>query len=142
MSRVVYEGMVLVDTSGIIALLDPSDKFHDEAIGFLGKTDQVSFFTVNVTSHELFTRVRYDKGLPKGLDSYDYLRGVKFNVLTFDEEHEKYARGMLEKYKDQKLSFHDVLCAAVMMTNRIYRVFSFDRHFSDFGFQVLPGRTR
>ena len=45
---------------------------------------------------------------------------------------------LLEKYYDKSLSFHDALCAAVMMRNKIYRIFSFDHDFRWFGFLVQP----
>jgi predicted nucleic acid-binding protein len=141
MVGVVYDRMVLVDTSGIIALLDPDDQFHQEAEDFFKKADDILWFTVNVTSHELFTRFRYDKGFSSALSGYDFLRGVQFNVLSFDDQDEKSARCLLEKYKDHKMSYHDGLCASVMIRKSIYRIFCFDKHFWNFGFEVLPGRT-
>jgi predicted nucleic acid-binding protein len=45
----------------------------------------------------------------------------------------------LEKYSDQKISFHDALCAAVMLRIGAYRAFAFDKHFWIMGFEMLPG---
>ena len=141
MSGVVYEGIALIDTSAVIAHLDPTEQFHAEAKLFFETVhDGLTFAIVNVTSHETFTRVRYDRGLAPALERYDFLR--KIRVLPFVEEDEVETRRMLQKYDDQRLSYHDTLCAAVMKRVGIYKVFSFDADFWIFGFWVLPGATR
>jgi predicted nucleic acid-binding protein len=135
----VYDRMVAVDTSAIIALLDPADQFHDAAQQFFGHSQGLVWFSLNATSHELFTRVRYKNGLPTALLRYDFVRREPFKLLQFDTDDENTARRLLAKYDDQILSFHDALCAAVMIREGIFRVFSFDRDFWLFGFEVLPG---
>jgi predicted nucleic acid-binding protein len=141
MPGTVYENMVLMDTSAVIALHDPFEQFHDAAVEFFG-TDQVFLWlAVNTTSHETFTRARYTRGLTEGLRYFDFLRSGKIKCLSFDSEDEKNARQLLAKYKDQKLSFHDALCASVMKREGIFRVFTFDKHFWLFGFEILPGVT-
>lgn len=139
MTGFVYDGMIAVDTSAVIALHDPQDQFHDQACRFFEDSTGFVWMALNVTTHELFTRVRYDAGLPKALSGYDFMRG--FRILQFDADDEISARQLLEKYGDQTLSFHDALCAAVMLREGIFRVFSFDRDFWLFGFEVLPGAT-
>lgn len=141
MTGVVYDRMVAVDTSAVVALLDPEDQFHDLAKEFFENAEGILWLAVNVTTHELFTRVRYDEGLRPALSRYDFMRGEPFQILEFDANDETAARVMLEKYNDQKLSFHDALCAAVMVREGIFKVFSFDRDFWVFGFEVLPGPT-
>ena len=133
--------MIAVDTSAVIALLNPQDKFHDLAREFFENAEGFIWLALNVTTHELFTRTRYDQGLREALSRYDFFRGERFSLLKFDTNDETSAREILEKYSDQKLSFHDALCAAVMMREGIFRVFSFDRDFWVFGFEVLPGMT-
>jgi len=44
--------------------------------------------------------------------------------------------------QDPSEQFHDALCASVMKREGIYRVFTFDKHFWSFGFEVLPGATQ
>jgi predicted nucleic acid-binding protein len=138
---VVYDRMIAVDTSAVIALFNPEDQFHDLALEFFQNADGFIWLALNVTTHELFTRTRYDQGLHEALSRYDFFRGERFSLLKFDTKDETSAREILEKYSDQKLSFHDALCAAVMMREGIFRVFSFDRDFWVFGFEVLPGMT-
>jgi predicted nucleic acid-binding protein len=67
------------------------------------------------------------------------MRSERFRLLEFQASDEIFARGLLAKYDDQRLSFHDALCAAVMFREGIFKIFSFDRDFWLFGFQVLPG---
>lgn len=133
--------MIAVDSSAVIALLSPEDQFHDLARQFFENADGFVWLALNVTTQELFTRVRYGHGLPEALSRYDFFRGEQFRLLTFDSDDETSAREMLAKYSDQRLSFHDALCAAVMMREGIFKIFSFDRDFWVFGFQVLPGTT-
>jgi predicted nucleic acid-binding protein len=138
---IVYDRMIAVDTSAVIALLNPKDQFHDLAREFFENTEGFIWLALNVTTHELFTRTRYDQGLRQALSGYDFLRGERFSLLKFDTADETSARQILQKYDDQNLSFHDALCAAVMMREGIFKVFSFDRDFWVFGFEVLPGMT-
>lgn len=142
MAKVFYEHQVMIDTSAVIALLDHGDRFHGEAERFFGSENSLVWFAVNTTSHETFTRIRYNnKGLNSALEHYDFLRSNGINTLEFIQEDESLARELLVKYKDQRLSFHDVLCAAVMLRVGIFRVFTFDKEFWMFGFEIVPGIT-
>ena len=38
MPGTVYENMILIDTSAVIALHDPSEQFHDAAVDFFLRT--------------------------------------------------------------------------------------------------------
>lgn len=141
MVGVVYDQLALIDTSAVIALFDPKDQFHQEARVFFATAD-LMWFTLNATAHETFTRVRYSKGLATALGGFDFLRSGQFRLLPFDNKDEQEARHLLEKYSDQTFSFHDALCAVIMLRARIYKVFSFDSDFWALGFEVMPGITK
>ena len=141
MTAVVYDRFALIDSSAVIALGEPTDWFHQDAREFFEQDPEFIWFTVNTTAHETFTRVRYDTGLPDALARFDFLRTFRFRLLQFDSQDEKDARVLLAKYHNQRFSFHDALCAVVMLRSGIFRVFSFDSDFWTMGFQVMPGRT-
>ena len=135
---VVYEHIALVDTSAVIALHDPTDRFHAVAQEFL-QTTELALVSLNVTAHEAYTRGRYDTGLDRACAHFDFMRSSLFARLCFTKYDEDKAYEMLMKYADQQLSFHDALCGAVMLREGIYKVFAFDRDFFSFGFELLPG---
>lgn len=141
MIGVVYDRMIAVDTSAVIALLNPRDQFHGPAKRFLESSAGARWFALNTTAHEVFTRLRYDEGLQEAFAGYDLVRSEPFQVLKFGADDELSARQILEKYADHTLSFHDALCGAVMLREGIFKVFSFDRHFWVLGFEVVPGVT-
>jgi len=140
MLRNLQQDSVLIDTSAAIALFDSEDQFHNEAKAFY-EGSQFAWYVVNTTTHELFTRVRYDEGLPQALKHYDFLRSPIFHLLNFNQEDENNARTILAKYNDQDFSFHDVLVRVVMIRNGIYKIFAFDKHFWTLQLQVVPGPT-
>ena len=142
MAEVLYEGIALIDSSAAIALFDETDQYHAEATAFFEAENSIEWVVLNVTSHETFTRYRYSKGLVGALRSYDFMRSGDIHQLGFDRQDEADARGILGRYSDQTLSFHDALCAAVMRRVGIFKVFTFDRDFWILGFQVIPGYTR
>ncbi len=130
---------LLVDTSAAIALKDTSDQFHSETLHFFESTENVLWVILNVTTHEAYTRARYNLGFHDAIDLYDFLKDKSTYQLDFVPDDEREARRLLIKYSDHRLSFHDVLCAAVMKRVGIYKAFAFDRHFYCFGFQIFPG---
>jgi predicted nucleic acid-binding protein len=138
---VVYDHIALIDTSAVIALYDPAEQRHVDAKVFWEGDNGLVWATVNATSHELYTRVRYREAVPAALEHYQFLRGGSIQVLAFTEDDEKHAEEILAKYAEHSISFHDALCAAVMLRAGIYKIFTFDRDFWILGFEVLPGIT-
>ncbi len=143
MAGIVYSEMALIDTSAVIALFEPNDQFHQEAKNFFSSLkSQMSWCAINITSHETYTRVRYISGWDLAHKCYDFLRSNGIKLLEFNNKDEYKSKELLLKYKDQKLSFHDALCATIMLRNSIYKIFTFDSDFWTLGFQVIPGHTR
>ena len=142
MKGFLYDDIGLVDTSAVLELRREDGPFHAQATRFFEEQKGLTWCVLNATSHETFTRERYDRGLDLGLGAFRFLREESFRILRFDQRDEDRAVELLEKYSDHALSFHDALCAAVMLRNGIYKVFTFDSDFWCFGFSVLPGMTR
>jgi uncharacterized protein len=142
MFRTLTSSAILIESSAIIALKSPTDQFHDFAKSYFNLTQGVRWVVMNSTSHESYTRLRYDIDLRTALGAYDWLRGFPFHRIPFDNSDEEKAREILERYGAHVFSYHDALCAAFMLRVGIYRIFSFDKHFWILGFQVEPGITK
>jgi predicted nucleic acid-binding protein len=136
-----FEHIALVDTSAVLALHDPAEPFHQEARRFFATESTLVWASVDVTSHECFTRVRYRSTLTAALEHYAFLRSSSgFQVYRFSPLDEDEALRIVARYSDQHISFHDALCAAVMKRIGIIKVFTFDRDFAIMGFITLPGQ--
>jgi len=138
--RSVYEHVALIDTSAVIALRDPTEQFHKDAVQFYSTNTHLVWAVLDITSHETYTTVRYRGATSRALEHYSFLRSTKgFRLYRFSDDDEGDAIGILKRYADQCLSFHDALCAAAMKRLGIAKVFTFDRDFDTLGFVVLPG---
>ena len=99
-------------------------------------------YCLDVTSHECFTRVRYASSYTKAREHFDFLReNTRVKLLRLEASDETNALRLLEKYAEHALSFHDALCAAVMLRLGIPNIFSLDDDFSILGFVVYPYPT-
>lgn len=142
MIRTAYDHAALIDSSAVIALLDPKEQFHSEAVRLYSTNRELTWAALDVTSHEVFTRIRYDSSITRAREHYDFLRssyGVQLHRFVPTDEVD--ALGIAAKYSSRKLSFHDALCAAVMKRLGIVKVFTLDSDFAVLGFVTLPGGT-
>lgn len=74
------------------------------------------------------------------MEQYRFLReSADIKLLRFGADDEVRAVTLLTQYSDHRLSFHDALCAAVMLRVGIPSIFTFDSDFYALGFIVLPG---
>lgn len=138
--RSAFEGAVLIDTSAVIALHSTAEQFHSEAANLYSTAVGFAWYSVDVTSHECFTLIRYRDTFEAAMEHYQFLRNSSLiTTLRFTPDDEAEAEAILHRYNDQDISCHDALCAAVMKRIGIARVFTFDRHFYVLGFEVLPG---
>lgn len=132
---------VFIDSSAVLELEKEDAKYHMAAHTVWASGSDVIWVSLNATAQETYTRARTNLGFKPAIRLYDMLKVDPILYLAFTREDEAEARTILVKYKDQDLSFHDALLAAVMKRVGSYRVFSFDHHFYLFGFEVLPGPT-
>ena len=143
MIRSWYERAALIDSSAVVALHDPIEQFHSDAVGFYTQSHDFEWCTLDVTAYEVFTRVRYGgASVARALEHFDFLRNTNgLRLYQFNSDDEVEARNILTRYSDHVISYHDALCAAAMKRLGILRIFTFDSDFAVMGFQVFPGRV-
>jgi len=138
----IYRGYVLVDSSALIALIDERDQNHDYstlALTELNGDAKVRLFVCNLTIYETYTRLRYDRSWETAKEVWNTISQVmKARRIDYAGVLEEKTRGILETYRFLKLSFHDAGCAALMLENKIGRVFTFDTDFDIVGFDRFP----
>lgn len=137
-----YANLILIDTSAVIALLDPSDQFHDRASEFWSEAGSYRWCAVVTSSHETYTRARYAHGPVRALDGFTFFASPQVERLWFDASDEDAAVQLLKKYSEHRLSFQDALCAVLMLKRGVLKAFTFDSDFWTLGFEVVPGPTK
>ena len=133
--------MTFVDTGAFVARYIRQDSQHRRARRAWAELDRsrTGCFTSSFVLDETFTLlgrtidlcVRRGPGPgPAGLGSPDHLRP--------DADDETAAVELFAKFADQQVSFTDCVSFVLMRRHRLERAFTFDRHFADAGFEVLP----
>ncbi len=136
--------LVFVDTSAWIGVVARKDSFHSLARDFYKNLldEKALLVTSNYVLDETVTRIRYDIGHKPALEFLQAVDAAASSGLLrtywVSEEVAQAARKLFEKYDDQLLSFTDCTSAAVCERLSVENVFTFDRHFSMLGFQILP----
>ncbi len=60
-----------------------------------------------------------------------------FTVIRVDEDDEQRAFAILAQYRDKSFSFTDATSFSIMDRFALDTYFSFDRHFTQYGFQAI-----
>ncbi|MDD3926383.1 MAG: PIN domain-containing protein [bacterium] len=128
--------MIFLDTSGIYALADRDDQYHDDAMRILNlalerNEEIVTHNYVIVESAALLQR-------RLGLDiAVRFLRDVhSFTIIWIDDDMHESAVEYLERENPTKVSLVDALSFHTMRNNGIDKYLGFDKHFDDAGFSV------
>lgn len=135
---------LFVDTSALVAIEDLDDANHKKALEFREKmrrseTPFRSLYTSNYIVDETLTLLRFHCGhgvavaFRKALDASTSLR-----VLWVTEHLEKTASKLFQDYSDKEYSFTDCASFAIMEAEGIRNAFTFDEHFSQYGFSTYP----
>jgi predicted nucleic acid-binding protein len=131
---------LFVDTSAWLALNDKNDQYHDEAVSKITKVRQqkIQLVTSEYVFDESVTIIRYRISHRAAVAFGDAL--ISSNVASIeditDEERLK-AWVLFKKYRDKDLSFTDCTSFALMVKLKLQKVFSFDNHFKQVGFELF-----
>jgi predicted nucleic acid-binding protein len=139
MSRQRHRQALFVDTSAYFAAVDRDDENHALAtmtMQHLANEPRL-FVTTNVVLIELHAllvnRINRQTALLVLKELLASQRIVRIGTI-----HERRALEIMTDYTDKDFSYADALSFAVMERLSITTAFCFDRHFQQFGWQVIP----
>ena len=131
--------MIFVDTGAWIAISNPKDQHHREAVTIYNKIQQqnIYFLTTDYVIDETATRLRYDTNHSLAvmfLDRIELL--VQIGILIVMEINKdvfEKAKALFRQYDSARLSFTDCTSFVVCAENNIAEAFAFDQHFAMMG---------
>ena len=127
-----------------MAIEDLDDANHTIAIDYRdkireGDTPFRRLYTSNYVIDEALTLLRIHCGHRVAVSLRKTLEASRLlSVLWITESLEKAAWGIFEKHTDKEFSFTDCTSFALMEAEAIRNVFTFDQHFSQYGFESVP----
>ncbi|MEW6661313.1 MAG: PIN domain-containing protein [Bacillota bacterium] len=136
---------IFVDTSGLLALFDRKDQYHQSAAEYYRKISTRKKVITNLIVAETYTRLRQQAGFDLAMTFLAAIDAAKnsglLDLVYSNARIETLSRSYLDKYHDHKLSYTDAVSFAVILQPRseIHEIFAYDRHFIMTKKLVCPG---
>ncbi len=126
---------VFVDTSAVLALLNPNDLHHDRARhGFAElRSVEASLVTTSFVLVETYALLRRRMGL-EAVRAFRTDLAPLIDVVWVDQGLHESGLDLLLEQNRRHLSLVDTVSFVVIRQRQIDRVFAFDRHFDQEGF--------
>jgi predicted nucleic acid-binding protein len=130
---------VFVDTSAFFASFNDHDAQHRTAALIFNRLldERRPLVTSNFVLAETHAIVLSKLGRAVALRVLIDLYGGWVDIARVDEADERRARALLQRYDDKDFSFADATSFVIMERLGITEAFTFDRHFSQYGFQTV-----
>jgi hypothetical protein len=131
---------LLVDTAAWAALELANDRNYAAAFEFRQGTGRTyRWVTTNWIVWETVTLLRQGGTHTKATQFYERVRqSASLEIVQVVPPHETLAWEIFQRYADKKFSAVDCISFAIMKTMHITHAFTFDHHFRQAGFQMLP----
>jgi uncharacterized protein len=131
---------VFIDTSALLAILNETDQYHQPAKQTwieLVSSDSV-IFSSNYVIVETTALLQHRFGI-EALRLFENNVQPVIKLFWIDEPVHKLAMGILIAANRRTLSLVDCTSFEIMRQANLVNVFSFDLHFSEQGFTMMPG---
>lgn len=134
------QARVIVDTSGLYALVDRKDPHHPRAAAYLRQVAGVhSLLLSNHVFDETMTLAKMRLGMQTAVQLGLRLRNSQLiESVVFSAEEEFATWRLFTQYHDKEWSYTDCACLALAQRYNLERAFTFDHHFSQMGLTLLP----
>jgi predicted nucleic acid-binding protein len=131
---------VFADTFYLIALLNPADKWHEEARTFSQTNPEVSLLTTDAVLMEMLNYFsEAGEGMRQAAAALCDQTMAHANTVVLPQTREAFASGF-DLYKarpDKGYSLTDCISMIEMRERNIHDVLTHDRHFAQEGFNLL-----
>jgi uncharacterized protein len=136
--------MILVDTSAWYALTDSRERRHADAVKVFSGMTRGEFGRILTTDYildETYTLLRMRLGTDPVRSLRDLLTGsTNLQMVRVSERDFDSAVELMLAHADKRWSLTDCTSFVLMRELEIRRAFTFDRNFTQAGFEVLPVR--
>lgn len=135
--------MIFIDTGAFVARHIERDQHHRDAVAYWAEIarGKQRCMTSSFVLDEAFTLLGRLAGNAFAAGrARNIYASRSLCILRPDAGIESRALEFFVKYADKQVSFTDAVSFALMRKERIRRAFTFDRHFADAGFRVVPAR--
>lgn len=131
---------IIVDTSGLYALVDSKDPNHARAATFLrAQTLARGLVVSNHVYDETMTLVKLRLGIRVAMQVGLRLRNSQLvESVVFSAELEAATWRIFAQYQDKAWSYTDCACLALAHQRKLTHAFTFDHHFSQMGLVATP----
>jgi uncharacterized protein len=133
--------VIFVDTGAFVARYIRQDGHHRRARRAWAEIDRSRSrcFTSSFVLDETFTLLGRRSSYSFAADrARALLSSTALTILRPDADDETRAVDLFAKFADQRVSFTDCVSFILMRRHRLAQAFTFDRHFADAGFEVMP----
>lgn len=134
--------MIFVDTGAWIAILNPNDQYHREAITIYNnlRDQEIQLLTTDYVIDETVTRLRYDTNHLVAVAFLEFIGNAEIagglTIVEIDKDMFEKAKALFRQYDSARLSFTDCTSFVVCQENNIFEAFAFDQHFSMMGINL------
>ena len=131
--------MILIDTSAFYAVLSARDVNNSQAAELWQMiiTEDIPIFCNNYVVSETLALLQNRIGIVAAQDFHENIKPF-LEIEWMTEKKHDFAMALLLSENRRKLSLVDISAFATMRRLGIRKVFTFDQHFAEQGFEVLP----
>ena len=129
---------IFIDTSAFIALMDSDDVFHSPASDLFLKIskENVDYLTSNYVILETISLLQKTIGLSAVKDFKKLMLPI-VRIIWIDEKIHRESLNNLIVAEKKKISLTDYSSFYILDNYNIDKVFTFDKHFKEKGYEIL-----
>jgi len=129
---------IFIDTCAFIALINHDDEFHYRSSDLFIKATEADekFFTSNYVLLETIFLLQREIGIP-AVNDFRKLMLPLVNIIWVDEKINNDCLNNLIAAEKRKISLTDYSSFYILDSFKIGRIFTFDKHFKEKGYQIL-----
>lgn len=131
---------VFIDTGAFFATSNAQDAHHAQATATARRltAEQAETYTTNYVVAETHTLLVARVDRATALATLERIQGGPTRIIRATQADERRAQEILRQYADKDFSLIDAISFAVMERLHLRRAWTYDHHFSQFGFTQVP----
>ena len=133
--------MIFIDTEAFLGRYIAKDEHYRTSTSYWSVLEKSKerLFTSNFVLDETFTLLGRRTGYAfASARARAILSSAAITILRPTQYDEIEAVKLFEKYADQSVSYTDCISFVLIRSNKIEKVFTFDKHFGMAGFKMIP----